>query len=149
MQQDNQITIFGNVGTTIDYRDVNGVPRAIFRMGSTPSVRDWAGGGWRDLETVWISVKVFRTLATNVSDSIKKGDPVVVTGRIRNDVWEDKSGEKRERFVLEASLVAHDLNRGATSFRRVDRTVTLAAPSPEDREVLDSLEKSAASAPAA
>ncbi|MFD1827200.1 MULTISPECIES: single-stranded DNA-binding protein [Mumia] len=116
---DNQMTVYGNLGTPVDYRESKGFGWAMFRVGSTPRFFDRQQGRWRDLETVWITVKASRTLAQNVAASLKTGDPVVVIGRLRSHTWEDKdTREQHQRDVLEATAVCHDLNRGTSTFTR-------------------------------
>ena len=70
----------------------------------------------------------FRTLAQHVDQSVRKGDPVLVVGRLRTNVWE-KDGQTHEKLVLEADMVGHDLNRGTSAFRRPPR---LAATEPRE-----------------
>lgn len=124
---DNQITVYGNVGTEVDCRDSNGFQWAMFRLGSTPRSYD-RQRGWQDLETVWFTVKVIRQLAKNVATSLQVGDPVVAIGRIRTHVWEDEdTKEVHRRAVLEATSVSHDLSRGTTRYTRND-TDAVAAP---------------------
>ncbi len=50
--------------------------------------------------------------------------------------------------VIEATLVAHDLSRGVTRFRKVDRQQTQAPASDGTAEALAELEGGAAQAPA-
>lgn len=132
MMQDNQITISGYVGTAVEYRDQNGPPWAMFRIGSTPRYFDRQFNAWRDLETTWVTVKVTRDLARNIADSLKVGEPVLVTGKLRTQLWESKEGESRRSEVLHANAVCHDLNRGTSIFQRVDRMAT--APTPTDSD---------------
>ena len=116
---DVQVTLVGYVGTDIDYRDGNGTgARATFRVGSTSRFFDRNQGTWRDQETVWTTVKVWRSLAQNVSSSVRKGEPVIVTGKLRAESWRDEHGEQRRREVLEATSVGHDLSRGTSAYLR-------------------------------
>ena len=62
----------------------------------------------------------FRLLAEHVAASVRKGDPVIVVGKLRTNVWE-KDGQTHERLVLEADMVGHDLNRGTSAFQRRPR----------------------------
>lgn len=116
---DVHMTLVGYVGTDVDYRDGNGTgARAMFRVGSTPRFFDRQHGAWRDQETVWVTVKAWRSLAQNVSSSVRKGEPVIVVGKVRTQVWQDEHGETRRRDVLEATAVGHDLGRGTSAFLR-------------------------------
>lgn len=121
MSTENILTFHGHVGTEVALREGAAVPWVLFRVASTPSVWDQASRSWRDLPTTWMSVKAFRQLAQNVAESLAIGDPVVVIGRLRTETWTSKDGEPRESTVLEATLIAHDLSRGVTRFRKVDR----------------------------
>lgn len=139
---DAQITISGYVGTDVEFRSSNGngYDRAVFRIGSTARFRDRRDGVWRDHETVWMTVKVWRALAQNVAASIQRGEPVIVVGKLRTERWKGDDGEERQRDVLEASMVAHDLTRGTTVFRRAERTVEK-AEEPDDTQMYAKLEE--------
>ncbi len=128
-----QVHITGYAGTEVETRG-NGTVAA-FRLACTPRIR--TKSGWGDGNTTWLEVACFRTLAQHVAQSVRKGDPVVVVGKLRTNVWE-KDGKTHDRLVLEADLVGHDLNRGMSSFRRPPRlmsTDSREAEGPRDDEV--------------
>lgn len=111
------IWMTGYVGSEVEYRQVReDLVFASFRLACTPRLR--RGGEWSDGETTWIGVTCSRALADNVRDSIAKGDPVVVVGKLRTSRWKDDQGVSRERLMLEALAVGHDLNRGVTEFTK-------------------------------
>jgi single-strand DNA-binding protein len=135
------VTLFGYVGSDVEFHgEGNGTDRAIFRVGSTPRFFDRSQGSWRDLETVWVTVKTWRALAHNVASSIHKGDPVVVVGKLRAQVWVDKEGQQQRRDVLEATTVCHDLARGTSAFRRSERPADRATETPDDEELIRKVE---------
>lgn len=137
------VTMFGYVGSDVEFHgEGNGTDRAIFRVGSTPRFFDRAQGSWRDLETVWVTVKAWRALAHNVASSIHKGDPVVVVGKMRTQVWVDKEGQQHRRDVVEASTVCHDLAKGTSAFRRSERTAGRLAETGNDEEMIRRVEHS-------
>jgi single-strand DNA-binding protein len=139
------VTVFGYVGTEVEFRGGNGNPeRAMFRIGSTPRFFDRATREWRDLETVWLTVKAWRDLARNVASSINKGEPVVVVGRLRASVWTGEDGVEHRRDVIEATTVAHDLARGTSAFHRTERVVEREDTTAEDEDMFRELERSAA-----
>lgn len=146
---DATITVTGNVGSDIDVRtdDTNEWAYAAFRLACTP--RFVRNGSWRDGETTWLNINCRnRMLALNVQASVSKGDPVIVTGRLTTWSWTNsETGEIRERLVLEAIAVGHDLGRGTTAFSRVERQ----APTPpvDDPSVFGDLEDAEPSAAAA
>ena len=149
MSNDNVLTFHGHVGTAVELREGASVPWVLFRVASTPSFWDQASRSWRDLPTTWLSVKAFRQLAQNAVDSLSVGDPVVVIGRLRTESWVTKEGEARESTVLEATLIAHDLTRGVSRFRRVDRQQPQTSTGEGTAEALAELEGQAVQSPAA
>lgn len=115
------ISMTGHVGADVESRVIRqtNTVTATFRLACTPRVR--RRGEWADGETTWLTVTCYRALAENVAVSVGKGDPVTVLGKLRTQVWHDDNGERHERTVLEATSVGHDLARGTTEFRRVER----------------------------
>ncbi|MEE3341748.1 MAG: single-stranded DNA-binding protein [Bifidobacterium merycicum] len=119
--QQGTITLTGNLGMDpVSFsRDPNN-PACSFNVGVSSGYFDQSAQAWRSLETVWIKVRAYRTLATNVMQSLHKGDAVVVTGALRMDRW-TKDGVNRTALVMDASAVGHDLNYGASTFFRMNR----------------------------
>lgn len=109
------VTFQGWVGNEVTHRETPQGSVANFRVGSTPRIRK-RNGDWVDGPTSWFSVSCWRGLADSVRDSIRKGDPVIVHGRLRVDVWERTDGQSSVTYVVEASYVGHDLNRGTSTF---------------------------------
>lgn len=113
------LTVLGWVGSEVQFKEVRGqTARASFRVGSTPRYQNRAQGTWVDRPTTWFNVECWRGLAQNVFDSVRIGQPIVVTGRLRTHEWTDASGEHCSRVVLEAFSVGHDLTRGTTAFTK-------------------------------
>ncbi|MDR1238364.1 MAG: single-stranded DNA-binding protein [Propionibacteriaceae bacterium] len=135
MQMDAQIWITGRVGTEVEYRMVKDIPFAQFRLGCTPSYN--RNGQWNELDTTWLSVSCSRRLAEGVQESVKKGDPVVVTGRLRTDRWIDSQGVEHERLKLEATSVGHDLAWGTAVFNKRNNPdgAIMEAAAEDDRDV--------------
>jgi single-strand DNA-binding protein len=61
----------------------------------------------------------YRKLAENVGTCLRKGDPVVVRGRVSVREFEDKKGAQRTAVEVDATSVGHDLSRGVAQFQRV------------------------------
>lgn len=52
-------------------------------------------------ETNFIDCEVFGNIANVIAEHAKKGRAVIVSGRLRQDKWEDKtSGERRSKLVV-------------------------------------------------
>ena len=114
---DTYVTLHGWVGGDVNFREPHGVSVASFRVASTPRLKK--GGEWVDGDTTWYSVTVWRQLADNVRTSVRKGDAVIVHGRLRTDNWKREDGQVNSTLAIEASLVGHDLSRGRSVFSRV------------------------------
>jgi single-strand DNA-binding protein len=122
------VTFQGWVGNDVVHRETAQGNVANFRVGVTPRIRR-RSGEWVDGQTSWFSVTCWRQLADNVRASVRKGDPVLVHGRLRTDVWERADGQSSVTQVVEAMHVGHDLARGTSQFLR-----STAASRPEDDE---------------
>ena len=121
------VTVMGWVGGDVDLRDVGESQVASFRVASTP--RYQRQGEWVDGPTSWFSVSCWRGLARNVAGSVRRGDAVVVHGRLRVDTWTREDGSTSTTVVLDATSVGHDLNRGTSTFARPARPAGDAGPS--------------------
>ena len=136
------ITVIGNVGAPPRTRVLaSGAVVTDFRIASTPRRVDRASGAWSDGETIWFGVSCWRLLAENVASSLRTGDRVVVTGRLRAHTWKTELGEERSGLEVDAQTVGFDLSRGkAVQERSVPLTVTTDPGVRADRltgEVLD------------
>lgn len=116
---DTTITFRGWAGSDVRHRQVKDVNVSTVRVGSTPRIR--RDGEWVDGETTWYTVTAWRTLADHVRNSIRKGDPVFVHGRLRTETWAPEDGAASTTLHVEASLVGHDLNRGISHFIKAQR----------------------------
>lgn len=114
------VTFQGWVGGDVVHRETKDGNVVNFRVGSTPRIRK-RSGEWVDGHTSWFSVSCWRNLADNVRDSVRKGDAVFVHGRLRTDVWEREDGQSSTTYVVDATFVGHDLNRGTSAFLRSSR----------------------------
>lgn len=124
------ITITGRIGSEpaqFGEEPRNGVQ---FRLGCTPGYMD-ANHEWRKLPTTWITIKAFRTLALNAFNSLHKGDPVLISGRLVTEEWTTNAGELRSRVAIEASVIGLDLNYGICTYRKMPRDPRPADQAPE------------------
>lgn len=112
------VTIIGNVATDpTQGRTAGGVPVTNFRLASTHRRFDEATQTWIDAGTNWYSVAAFRHLAENVKASLRAGDSVIVTGRMKIRAWEN-NGKQGTSVDIDADAVGHDLRWGTTAYRK-------------------------------
>jgi single-strand DNA-binding protein len=112
------ITLTGNIATDPRYKVTqNGLPILDFRLVTSERRFDEDTKAWVDGATNWYSVSVYRGLAKHASMSLKKGQRVVVSGRLRLNSWEH---EGRQGFSAEVSAdaIGHDLLFGTSSFTK-------------------------------
>ncbi len=123
----NDITITGNLVYDPEFSGGNGrKSRAKFRIASTPRHRE-PDGTWADGDTTFMDVVCFAGLAENVVQSLGRGSPVIVNGRLQTRTVERPvesaegrpTGETRKvtYTTIIAASVGPDLNRVATQVR--------------------------------
>ena len=118
MPTDNYTSIVGNLVDDPELRFTNnGTAVANLRVAVTQRIQQ--DGTWRDGETSFFKVNVWRGLAENLADSLSKGDRVMVSGRLRQRSWETAEGEKRSVTELEADEVGASLKFATAKVERV------------------------------
>ena len=75
-------------------------------------------GEWRDGDTSFLRVNVWRGQAEHLADSLTKGDRIMVTGRLRQRSWETPEGEKRSVTEIEADEVGVSLKWATAKVER-------------------------------
>jgi single-strand DNA-binding protein len=100
----------------------NGLKVTRFRMASSGRRYDKNTGEWVSTDPVYMSVVCWRQLGDNVMQSLRKGDSVVVMGRLTYREWDDPNGGgRRSRYEVEASSVGPDLSRYIATLARPPR----------------------------
>ncbi len=119
------ITIAGNLVSDVDFRTTTrGDSLARFRVASTMKRYDRASGGWTDGDTIYWTVTAWRRAAENARDSLAKGLPVMVHGRVRQRTVDRPVAEAPGVSVpitftdVEALHFGLDLSRCRASFQR-------------------------------
>ena len=101
---DNQVTLTGNLTDDPELRFTpNGVAVAKFRLAVDQRV--WDADGWKDGESSYFRVNVWRDQAEHVSRSLHKGARCVVVGRLKSRSWETPEGQRRSAVEVDAEEV--------------------------------------------
>ncbi|KRE80189.1 single-stranded DNA-binding protein [Arthrobacter sp. Soil763] len=112
------ITVRGFVATDIKSSTTpGGVATASFRMGSTERRYDRTANAWVDGHVNWFTVQGYRQLAGNMGCSIKKGQRIIVVGRLKLRSWET-DGRVHHAVDIDAESVGHDLMWGSANYTR-------------------------------
>jgi len=116
---DSHVDLAGFVASEPSFKRLeNGTSTAKLRVAYTERRFSRETGEWADGPTSFVTVLCWRTLADNVAISLRKGEPVVVRGRLRVREYEGKDGSPRIAVEVDASSVGHDLSRGVAHFSR-------------------------------
>ena len=105
---DNQVTLSGNLTDDPELRFTpNGVAVANFRLAVDQRV--WDADGWKDGESSFFRVSVWRDQAEYVSRSLRRGARCVVVGRLKSRSWETPEGQRRSAVEVDAEEVGMSL----------------------------------------
>ncbi|MBV9846500.1 MAG: single-stranded DNA-binding protein [Kutzneria sp.] len=116
--QETTVTIVGNISKEISERHVmDGTKVVNFGVVTNERKYDRDSGQWVDGDKLYAYVTCWRKLAQGVAGSLKKGDPVIVTGRLYQENYEVK-GETRTAVRIEANAVGPNLGRCTVDVRR-------------------------------
>jgi len=130
-------TVIGNAVTDVTIRVTSsGTSVASFRIASNSRRFDKSTSSWIDQEPSYLSITAWSQLAENVALSVNKGQPLVVTGKLKVRQWQDadKSGTNVE---IDATAIGHDLNRGTSEFTKVKRVSEFYEQDPWMNEAAD------------
>lgn len=143
-----EITVQGTVASDVETKVTeSGRSLSKFRLAANERVQDRQTGEWKDLPTTWLSVTCWGRLADHVTQSLVKGTPVVVQGRLRERRYDrEVSGVSvpGSSLDLTARVVGPDLNKGVAQFRR---TKSPAVRHAEERALAEAGFASAAAQP--
>jgi len=131
------MTLTGVVATTPRHLVTSsGLAITSFRLASGQRRFDRKRNAWVDADPNWYTISSFRQLAHNVVASVRKGQHVMVTGRLRVRDWEnaDRNGTSVE---LEADAIGHDLTWCTTAYVR---SAPAAMPAPQPATEPEDLE---------
>lgn len=134
------LSVIGNVVNDVEVRFTKaGGAVASFRIAASTRRFDRATDRWIDGDTHYFTVSCWRELAANVRDTVTKGMPVVVVGRLRSREVQRACGDHSHpvRYMdIDAHAVGPDLSRGTAAFTRVKRDAVVES---ERRAIADAL----------
>ncbi|HTZ27738.1 MAG TPA: single-stranded DNA-binding protein [Streptosporangiaceae bacterium] len=118
-----QFSVVGYVASEPKYSRVgNGIPKLTMSVAWTTRRVDPSTGEWVDGNTSFVRVTCWRRLAENLATCLRKGEPVMLRGRLDVRPFTGKDGVRRTSVDVDASYLGYDLTRGVASFRRVWET---------------------------
>jgi single-strand DNA-binding protein len=98
------VTVVGNLGSDAEFRKTpKGTPVTSFNIANTP--RKSVNGEWVNGDTTWFRVFVWNYDAAGTANLLRKGDKVLVTGRLQISKYTTKDGEERQSLEINADSV--------------------------------------------
>lgn len=112
-----EVTVQGTVATApVLTRQEGKKPYCRFRVAD--SYGQMVSGSWVNYDTLWFTAKAWGDLAEHLAQSFKRGDPVILCGRLGEDHWM-RSGQRVSSMVLHLHCAGHDLTRGEAHYTKV------------------------------
>ena len=104
----NHVTITGNLGQDPELRFIpSGKAVCTISVGDTPRRLNRDTNKWEDAgETLWLRCSIWGDAAETLAEHGRRGQKVVVTGRLKSRTWDTKEGEKRTVTECDADTVA-------------------------------------------
>ena len=100
------ITAQGNLVFDPDFTvTASGISRCKLRIACNDRKKD-DKGQWSDGDTSYFDIVLWRGLAEAAGDQLKKGQSVLVTGKVRISKYEDKNGVERTAVEITADEIA-------------------------------------------
>ncbi|HEY1213249.1 MAG TPA: single-stranded DNA-binding protein [Bryobacteraceae bacterium] len=115
------ITIVGNLTGDPELRfTAQGVAVANFSVAVNRKTFNQGTKRWEDSGTDFHRVTVWRSLAENATESLKRGDRVIVQGTLESNQYETREGEKRITWEITGYAVGPDLMFATADVTRVE-----------------------------
>ena len=119
MSGETVVTLVGNLTADPTLRwTQSGSAVADFTVASTPRTYDRNAGEWRDGDPIFMRCSVWRDVAENVAESLRKGMRVIVVGRLTQRSYETQQGERRTVVELQVDEVGPSLRRARAQVTR-------------------------------
>jgi single-strand DNA-binding protein len=104
------VTLIGNLTADPELRFTStGTAVANFTVATTPRTFDRASGEWKDAEALFMRCTLWRQPAEHLTESLRRGDRVIVIGRLRQRSFETRDGDKRTVIECDATEVGASL----------------------------------------
>ena len=117
------LTITGNLAADPELRFTpSGAAVANFTVISTPRRFDRASNEWVDGEPTSLRCNLWRQPAEYVTESLRRGSRVIVTGRLRSRKWETRDGEARISLELEVDDIGASLKFATVAISKAKRS---------------------------
>ncbi len=123
MSTENAITVIGNLTADPELRYTqSGVAVTNCRVAVNRRMRNSQTNEWEDKLDGYFTVNIWRDHAENVAESLKKGDRILVMGRLISRSYDDRDGQTKWVTEIEADEVCPSLRWARAEINRVGRS---------------------------
>ena len=117
---DNTVTIVGTLTRDPEMRFTpNGVAMVSLGIAVNRRRLNRDTNTWEDVDTSFFNATCWRDLAENVSESLRKGTRVVITGRLQQRSWETQEGDRRSIVEIQVDEIGPSLRWATASVTRI------------------------------
>ena len=119
MSETERVTLVGNLTADPELRYTpSGLPVTSLRLALTPRVKD--GDTWKDGETSFHTVTVWRDQAEHAAETLSKGARVLVVGRPKQRSWTDQDGAEHQVVEVDAEELGPSLRWATAKLTRTN-----------------------------
>lgn len=122
------ITMIGNIVRDPETKNGKDYKLTQFRIACNERVKD-SNGSWKDGDTTYIDVVCWSRLAENAV-SLKKGDRVVVTGRLRGRDFVRKDGTSGYAYEIVAQEIGKSIMKNSSPVPVIQKVAVPAGDNP-------------------
>jgi single-strand DNA-binding protein len=114
-----RITVVGRMITDVTTRTTaSGDKVANFRIACQERQYDKELSTWVDGDRMYVGISCWQSLADHVSESLNKGDQIVVSGRMKLREYTTDAGDRRMTLEVNANAIGPDLARHTVMVNR-------------------------------
>ncbi len=122
MANDNNVTLTGNLTRDPELRFTpSGQAVATFGLAVNRRWQNRQTNEWEE-QVSFFDVKCWAQMAENVSETLGRGNRVVVSGRLEQRSWETDQGDKRSKVEVVADEIAPSLRWATAQITRNERS---------------------------
>lgn len=135
MANETILTVVGNLTADPELRYTQGgAAVANFTVASTPRTFDKGTGGWKDGEALFMRCTLWKEPAEHAAESLRRGDRVIASGRLRQRSFETQQGDKRTVIELDVDEVGPSLRYATAKAVKATRSTASGQDAPGDEQ---------------
>ena len=122
-----EITLAGTLVADPELRFTpTGVAVANFTVAANDRRYDRDTGTWEDKGATFLRCSIWRDAAEHVTESLRRGQRVLLTGALRQRDWHTPEGDKRTSFEVDVTEIGPSLKWATTQIHKPTTTATTA-----------------------